>query len=176
MAKVLFFDIETAPNLSYVWGQWQQDVIQHDREWYMICFSYKWEHQKKTHVVSLTDFDLYKKDRENDLEVSKKLWKLFDEADIVIGHNSDAFDIKKANARFVYHNLGPTTYYQSVDTLKIARRFFKFNSNKLGHLGETLGLGSKESTGGFETWEGCMKGDAKAWAVMKKYAKQDVDY
>ena len=32
MAKVLFFDIETAPNLSYVWGQWQQDVIDHAQE------------------------------------------------------------------------------------------------------------------------------------------------
>ena len=175
MAKVLFFDIETAPNMSYVWGQWQQDVIDHVREWYVLCFSYKWEDKKQTHVVSIDDFDLYKKDSENDFEVVKKLWELLDEADIVIGHNSDAFDIKKANARFAYHNLGPTSHYQTVDTLKIARKYFKFNSNRLGHLGEHLGLGGKEVTGGFQTWAGCMKGDAKAWATMKKYAKQDVD-
>ena len=175
MAKVLFFDIETAPNLSYVWGQWQQDVIDHAQEWYILCFSYKWEDQKKTHVVSLDDFDLYNEDSENDFDVVYKLWQLLDEADIVIGHNSDAFDIKKANARFAYHNLGPTTHYQTVDTLKIARRYFKFNSNRLGHLGEHLGLGGKEATGGFQTWAGCMKGDVKAWATMKKYAKQDVD-
>ena len=131
--------------------------------------------QKKTHVVSLDDFDLYNEDSENDFDVVYKLWQLLDEADIVIGHNSDAFDIKKANARFAYHNLGPTTHYQTVDTLKIARRYFKFNSNRLGHLGEHLGLGGKEATGGFQTWAGCMKGDVKAWATMKKYAKQDVD-
>jgi len=175
MPKVLFFDIETAPNLSYVWGQWQQDVIEHVTEWYIICFSYKWEHEKKTHVVSLDDFDLYNEDPENDFDVVYKLWQLLDEADIVIGHNSDAFDIKKANARFVYHNFGPTTHYQTVDTLKIARKYFKFNSNRLGHLGEHLGLGGKEVTGGFQTWAGCMKGETKAWATMKKYAKQDVD-
>ena len=175
MAKVLFFDIETAPNLSYVWGQWQQDVIDHAQEWYMICFSYKWEDQKKTQVVSLDDFPLYNKEPENDFEVVYKLWQLLNEADIVIGHNSDAFDIKKANARFAYHNIGPTNHYQTVDTLKIARRYFKFNSNRLGHLGEHLGLGGKETTGGFQTWAGCMKGDPKAWATMKKYAKQDVD-
>ena len=69
MAKTLFFDIETAPNLSYVWGQWQQDVIEHTREWYIICFSYKWEHEKKTHVVSLDDFDLYDKEPENDFDI-----------------------------------------------------------------------------------------------------------
>ena len=96
MAKILFFDIETAPNMSYVWGQWQQDVIDHVQEWYILCFSYKWEGEKKTHVVSLNDFDLYSKDLENDLNVVQKLWELLDEADIVIGHNSDAFDIKKA--------------------------------------------------------------------------------
>ena len=118
---------------------------------------------------------MYNKEPENDFEVVYKLWQLLNEADIVIGHNSDAFDIKKANARFAYHNIGPTNHYQTVDTLKIARRYFKFNSNRLGHLGEHLGLGGKETTGGFQTWAGCMKGDPKAWATMKKYAKQDVD-
>ena len=131
MAKILFFDIETAPNMSYVWGQWQQDVIDHVQEWYILCFSYKWEGQKKTQVVSLNDFDLYSEDLENDLNVVHKLWELLDEADIVIGNNSVAFDIKKANARFAYHNLGPTRHYQTVDTLKIARRYFKFNSNSI---------------------------------------------
>ena len=134
MAKTLFFDIETAPNLSYVWGQWQQDVIQHVNEWYIICFSYKWEGEKTTKVVSLDDFDLYETESENDFHVVHKLWELLSEADIVIGHNSDAFDIKKANARFVFHNFGPPSHYQTVDTLKIARRHFKFNSNRLGHL------------------------------------------
>ncbi|MAZ23222.1 MAG: hypothetical protein CMB22_00245 [Euryarchaeota archaeon] len=175
MAKILFFDIETAPNLSYIWGQWQQDAIEHVREWYILCFSYKWEHQKRTNVVSLDDFEMYKEHPEDDFAVVHQLWKLLDEADIVIGHNSDAFDIKKANARFAYHNMGPTSHYQTVDTLKLARRHFKFNSNRLGHLGEHLGLGSKEATGGFQTWEGCMRGDTKAWGLMKKYAKQDVD-
>ena len=85
MAKTLFFDIETAPNLSYVWGQWQQDVIEHTREWYIICFSYKWEHEKKTHVVSLDEYDLSNEEPENDFDVAYKLWQLLDEADIVIG-------------------------------------------------------------------------------------------
>ena len=57
MAKVLFYDIETAPNLAYVWGQYDQNVVQQYREWYLMCFGYRWEHQKKTKVVSLTDFE-----------------------------------------------------------------------------------------------------------------------
>jgi hypothetical protein len=176
MAKILYYDIETAPNLSMVWGQYEQNVIAHEREWYMLCVSYRWEHEKKTHVTSLVDFPAdYKKDPENDFHVVKKLWELFDEADIVIAHNGDKFDMRKANARFVAHGLGPASPVKSVDTLKVARRYFMFNSNKLDHLGDHLGVGRKVSTGGFETWAGCMRGDMKYWKLMIKYAKQDVD-
>ena len=176
MTKILYYDIETAPNLSYVWGQYQQDVIQHKREWYMMCVSYRWEHQKRTQVCAMVDFpEAYTKDPENDYHVVKKLWHLIDEADIVIAHNGDRFDMRKANARFVYHDLGPPTSVKSVDTLKVARRYFMFNSNRLNHVGQHLGLGEKVDTGGFQTWAGCMRGDMKAWKTMIKYARQDVD-
>lgn len=176
MAKILYYDIETAPNLSMVWGHYEQNVIAHEREWYMLCVSYRWEHEKKSHVTSLVDFPAdYKKDPENDFHVVKKLWELFDEADIVIAHNGDKFDMRKANARFVAHGLGPASPVKSIDTLKVARKYFMFNSNKLDHLGDHLGVGRKVSTGGFETWAGCMRGDMKYWKLMIKYAKQDVD-
>lgn len=176
MAKVLYFDIETAPNLSYVWGHYEQNVIQHEREWYMLCISYRWEGEKKVHVTALPDFpDTYKKDPENDYHVVKKLWELLDEADVAIAHNGDKFDIRKANARFVAHGLGPTSPLKTVDTLKVARKYFMFNSNHLNDLGRHLGIGVKEETGGFKTWAGCMRGDKKSWDIMKKYAKKDID-
>jgi hypothetical protein len=176
MAKILYYDIETAPNLSYVWGHYEQNVIAHNREWYMLCVSYRWEHEKKTHVTSLVDFPAaYKADSENDYHVVKKLWDLLNEADIVIAHNGDRFDMRKANARFIAHDLGPISPVKSVDTLKEARRHFMFNSNKLDDLGAHLNLGRKVSTGGFETWAGCMRGDMKYWKLMTTYAKQDVD-
>jgi len=175
MAKVLFYDIETAPNLAYVWGQYEQDVISQHRSWYLMCFAYRWEHQKQTKVVSLTDFELYDEDPENDREVAQALWDLFDEADIVIAHNGNRFDMRKANARFVFHDMKPPSSVQQIDTLKVARKHFMFNSNKLGDLGEHLGFGGKEATGGFGLWVGCMKGEEKAWKRMIKYARQDVD-
>lgn len=176
MVKILYYDIETAPNLSYVWGQFEQNVIDHEREWYMLCVSYRWEHEKRTRVCSMVDFpDAYGKDLENDFHVVKKLWNLFNEADIVVAHNGDRFDMRKANARFVAHGLGPASPVKQVDTLKVARRYFMFNSNKLDNLGKHLGVGRKVDTGGFETWAGCMRGDMKSWKLMTKYAKQDVD-
>jgi hypothetical protein len=79
MAKVLFYDIETAPNLAYVWGQYDQNVVQQYREWFLMCFAYRWEHQKQTKVVSLIDFERYDEDPEDDRDVAQALWDLFDE-------------------------------------------------------------------------------------------------
>ena len=58
--------------------------------------------------------------------------------------------------------------------MKVARKHFFFNSNKLTYLCEILGIGKKIKTGGIDLWTSCMNGDMKAWAKMKKYNKHDV--
>jgi hypothetical protein len=140
----------------------------------MLSFSVKWLGDKKTEVFGLPDFTGYSKDKMNDYKLVKKLWEYLDEADVVIAHNGDAFDLKKSNARFIYHRIDPPTPYKTIDTLKVARKYFKFNSNKLDDLAQHLGIGRKAETGGFKTWLGCIQGDLKVWATMKKYNKQDV--
>lgn len=173
-ARVLLYDIETAPNLAYVWGKYEQDVIAYEEQWYMLCFAYKWLGERKTHIVALPDFPLYKKDPTNDYEVIKKLHELFDEADVIIAHNGDSFDQKKSHARMLVHGMAPPSPYRQIDTRKVARKYFNFNSNKLNDLGELLKVGVKAETGGFKLWLGCMNGVKAAWSTMKKYNKQDV--
>ena len=62
----------------------------------------------------------------------------------------------------------------SVDTKKLAKSRFAFNSNTLGDLGRYLGVGGKLKHAGFGMWLGCMGGDAKAWRMMRLYNRQDV--
>lgn len=171
---VLFFDCETAPNVSYTWGKYEQDVIAFQKEWHLLSFAYKWQGQSKVSVRGLCDFTEYNKDKTNDLPLVKELWELFHKADIIIAHNADQFDIKKANARFLAHNLGVPSHYRTVDTLKVARKNFSLNSNKLDDLAKVLKLKGKLAHTGFDLWLGCMAGDLKAWKLMKKYNKQDV--
>lgn len=172
--KILLYDIESAPNLAYVWGKYEQDVLAYTREWYMLSFSWKWLGESKTHVLSLPDFKTYKKDPENDIELIRELWQLFDEADIIIAHNGNSFDQKKTNARFIFHGFPPPTPYKEIDTKLVAKRYFNFNSNKLDDLGKYFKIGQKLQTGGFELWQGCMRGDKKAWKTMTDYNKMDV--
>ncbi len=173
--RILLFDIETMANRAWVWGKYEQDVIDFDLEWYMIAFAFKWYAHKKTFVYALPDSAGYEQARGNDSALSMARWELFDKADIVIGHNSDAFDIKKANARFVAHGLPPYTPFQSIDTLKIARRHFKFTDNRLDALGATLGLGRKLKHEGWGMWkDAAFHDDKSAWSRMKEYNRQDV--
>lgn len=167
--KILLFDLETTPNLSYTWGKWEQNVIAFKKEWELLSVAYKWLGEKEVYCITRPDF----KDK-TDKSISRELKKLLDEAEIVIAHNGDEFDIKKSNAKFIEHGLGPTSAYQKIDTKKVAKKYFKFNSNSLDDLGNLLGVGRKEKTGGFDLWLDCMAGKKEAWKLMAKYNKQDV--
>lgn len=174
--RIGYFDIETSPNQVLTWGgaMYDQQVIKVVKDWHILSFSWKWE-GGKTFTFSLPDFKSYKKDPSNDKELVQKLWELFDEADIIVAHNGDRFDIRKANSRFLFHKLGAPSPYKTVDTLKVARKYFNLTSYRLNDLAQLLGLGTKESTGGFELWEKCMAGDPAAWRKMERYNKQDVE-
>ena len=141
----------------------------------MLSFAYKWLEEKKTYVKALPDYPLYKLDPENDLSLITDLWALFNEADIVVAHNGVAFDTKKTYARFIHHRLPPPESVHEIDTKLVAKRYFKFDSNKLDDLGDYLGVGRKLQTGGFVLWKDCIDGNPKAWAKMCKYNKGDVD-
>lgn len=172
--KILFLDIETSPNLGWTWGKYEQDVIEFEQEWHMLSFSAKWLGSNKTVVYALPDFPGYAKNKRDDKQLVSKLWELINEADVVIAHNGDKFDIRKINSRFIVNGLLPPAPYKTVDTLKIAKKHFGFNSNRLDDLGNILGLGRKLNTGGFKLWKDCMAGKLEAWKKMKAYNKQDV--
>jgi DNA polymerase III epsilon subunit-like protein len=172
--RIAYMDIETAPNLSWVWGKYEQNALDTLIPSYFLCFAWKWADEKKITTYALPDYPTYKKNKDCDKALVKDLWKLFDEADIIIAHNGDRFDVKKTYARFIYHGLKPPSPFQTIDTLKVARRHFAFDSNKLDDLGKILKVGKKLPHTGFHLWRSCMEGCAKAWKKMRDYNAQDV--
>jgi len=172
--KILLFDIETSLSRGYFFDLWKEgNIVEIESSWYMLCFSYKWADQKKVHVSALPHFPGYAKSPQCDKRLVTELHKLLSEADVVVAHNGDRFDIRKANARFIAHGLTPPTPYKTVDTLKIARRYFKFDSNRLDDLGHYLGVGRKKPTTGKALWLGAMNGDLRCWQQMSDYCRQD---
>lgn len=173
--KTLILDIETAPLKSYVWGIWNVNLGHSlnmlESDWFILTWSAKWLFNPTVMSDKLTPEEVLKED---DKRISKSLWALLEEADVVIAHNGLKFDIKRINTRFLKNGLTPPMPYMVIDTLIHARRRFNITSNKLDYIGKFLGLGEKLSTGGFDLWKRCMNGDAEALTEMEIYNIQDV--
>ena len=173
--RVLYFDIETMAKKAYVWGNYEQNIIATAEDWYMLSYAFKWQGDTKVQVKALPDYPkTYKANPHEDLLLVKDLWNLLNQADIVIAHNGRKFDVKKANARFIFHGLRPPKPFKIVDTREVAKKHFRFDSNKLDDLADYFGIGRKIQTGGFQLWLGCAAGIKAAWAKMKKYNIHDI--
>ena len=171
-ARVLILDIETAPIRAYVWGIWQQNVglPQIQSDWFCLTWAAKWLFEDKVYSGKLKPKEVLE---QNDKRIIEGIWKLINDADIVIAHNGEKFDIPKLNTRFILNGLKPPLPYQQIDTLKHIRRQFGFTSNKLDYVNKLLNLERKKETN-FELWENCMKGNANALSEMEEYNVQDV--
>lgn len=174
--KILLVDIETMPMLSYIWNLFdeQSGTSMLQTDWCILSYSAKWLGDNK-----VTYADQRKaKNIEDEKKILQKLWKLMDEADIVVGHNSKKFDVKRINARFIKHGMKPPAPFRQVDTLQIAKKHFAFTSNKLEYLAHFLGCKQKKLTKrkypGFELWKECLANNQEAWKEMEQYNKQDV--
>lgn len=181
------FDLETTPHQAYCFDLWQQDIhhTQVIREGgTIICGAWRYTDERKTHCISI---DAHQRDVYDDRKVVKALYDVLAEADIWLAHNGDRFDVRVFNTRAIYHGLPPLEPKQTIDTLKAARKHFKFARNRLDHLGDRLGCGRKIDTGGFKLWsdivqakekaEKCldMERREKALRKMIRYNKRDVD-
>lgn len=167
-ARILIIDIETRPNKVWTWGLWDQNVgiSQIIEAGGTMCFAAKWYGEAKVHFHAEHDAPR--------IDMIEAAWLLMDEADIIVGYNHRAFDVKHLHREFVTNGLGPPSPHKDVDLLTVARQRFKFPSNKLDWVSRELGVGFKVQHSGFDLWTGCMAGDAKAWRTMKRYNVHDV--
>lgn len=170
--KILFFDLETAPLLAYIWRP-SDDYVTSERlvrDSWIICWSAKWAHEKKVHVGVVTPAEAISQD---DARIVRDLADMIREADIIVAHNGDRFDIPMFNSRLLLLGEEPLGPVQTIDTLKIARANFRLAYNKLDYLAQILGIGQKLKTG-FDLWQKCYHGDQKALNDMSKYNIKDV--
>lgn len=171
-AKILIVDIETSPIRSYTWGLWKQNIYldQIISNWFMLTWAAKWLGEEEVLSDKLNGKEVIEEDDER---IIISLWKLLDQADIVVAHNGNSFDIPKMNSRFIVHGLNPPSPYKQIDTKIIAKNQFGFSSNKLQALAEMFGYEGKFDTD-FELWSKCMQGDEESLKYMETYNKQDV--
>ena len=176
--KVLSWDIETAPNAAQVWGIWKQNigVKQIISDWWVLCWAAKWLGSDEIMSDAGINYKTaFKRDMEDDSRTCASIWNLLDEADWVVTHHGNRFDIPKMNSRFLFHGMDPPSPFRSIDTCQIAKQIFGFTSNKLEYIADHLGVGKKIDTGGFGLWARCLQRDPQAWDDMVTYCRRDVE-
>lgn len=170
--KILVLDIETAPIQAFTWGLWKQDIqpSQIIRDWRMLTWSAKWLNDSTIYSGQVTPEEAMAGD---DKRITQEIWQFVDACDVLIAHNGEKFDIPRLNTRFLLNDLFPPLSYQSIDTLKLARRKFAFSSNKLDYIAQILGLGGKIKTD-FDLWKKVVAGNQEAVDQMTEYNRRDV--
>jgi DNA polymerase elongation subunit (family B)/DNA-directed RNA polymerase subunit RPC12/RpoP len=172
--KILLLDIETTPLEAYIWQTqvWKAHVSDSQviSKWFMLTWAAKWLDSQEVMSMRLNGKEVLE---ENDRRIVYGLWDLLDQADIVIAHNGDNFDIPNINTRFLVNGLPPTSPYRTIDTLKVAQRQFGFTHNSLNALARTFGFDEKLETD-FSLWKRSKNGDEKALEYMEKYNQGDV--
>lgn len=175
--KILIYDIETTYTVGASFGGlYEVNIAKVLRYPYMLTVAWKWLGEDKTHVISLRDFPLYKKDKRSDKSLAQFVRdELFDKADVIVAHNGNAFDQKWVFSRFFVHGIQPPSPSKYVDTKVVAKSKFKLISNKLEQIATMLGIGHKLKTD-IDLWVDIVEDDCDAaWKMMCKYNKMDVD-
>ena len=187
--RILVLDIETSPMLALPWGCLKQyinpeQLLAPQR---LLCWAACWLGETKVHyqgmnipagqlpddpieaLVAIAGFYQH-----SDYEPCESVWKMVDEADIVVAHNGKAFDTATLNTRWLDHGMPEPSPYRIIDTLWTARRKFRFPRNKLESIARYRKIGKKVEHEGFELWKKCMCGDPRAIGRMKRYNIGDV--
>lgn len=166
----LFWDIEVTPNIGLYWRPGFQVDVNYDgiiKERKIICIGYSWEGEKKAHVLRWDS-------NQDDRQMLKEFLEIANQADELVAHYGDMFDVKWFRTRCLILGFDPIPAWKTVDTKAWASKYYYFNSNKLDYLSKVLGYGGKLKTD-FDLWKDILlKNCKKALNKMCTYCAVDV--
>ena len=168
--KVLIYDIETSYNIVKSWRVGYNlninpgDII---KERAIICVSYKWLGEEEIYSLAWDK-------NQDDRFLLEQFIEVLNEADLIVAHNGDRYDLKFIKTRAIFHGLSMYLNYPQFDTLKVAKKKFMFNSNKLDYIADFLGYGNKIKTE-MKLWDDIIFNSCpEAMKKMIEYCNKDV--
>ena len=170
--KILIYDIETSPNIGWFWRAGFKQNIQPNqilKERAVICVSYKWVGEDQV-------YNLVWDKEQNDKFLIEQFVQVLNEADLIVAHNGDNFDLKWLRTRALYHGLHKQMLpnYKQFDTLKVAKAKLYLNSNRLDYISKFLGFEGKIQTTP-DLWNKVvMLNDRDSLKDMLDYCDEDV--
>ena len=175
-ANTCFADVETSPNLGLFWRAGYKINIssaQIVRERTLLSAAWSYNNSKR---VFSAKAKVYKDGSSCDYKLVKAVTSGLIDAEVLVGHNGDKFDWRWINGRALIHGLPKLAPVRTVDTLKVARKYFDLNSYRLDYIARLLGLEPKLNTE-YDLWKKICTGQDKDGSLLKymvQYNKHDV--
>lgn len=178
-ASILYFDLEVSKSLYYNYGRRvhsgflnASDLV---REYFILSWSASYMDSGKVWSAAVSPEQAR---NWTDKEILQPLNDLLHSADIITGHNVDAFDLKKINTRFILNGMKPImgvggSKKKTFDSLKLVRANFAFESNGLDALCKRFGIKGKDKVTDAD-WREALAGDEKTLNKIDKYCRGDV--
>ena len=167
----LFWDVEVSHNVVLAFRAGYEQTIRPESillERKIICIAYKFQGERTTHV-------LHWDRNQDDRAMLVAFAKVAASADELVAHHGNRYDMPFFRTRCLVNGLDPLPDAKLVDTCKIAKGTFLFNSNKLDYISKLLGRNGKRKME-LDDWRAILiDKDAKALAKMCSYCKTDVD-
>lgn len=175
--RVLTLDIETSPMLAWTFSLFRpfigiNQIVQETR---VISWAAKWYGDDR--VMFRSEF------HHGRGVMLRQMHELLNEADIVIHFNGDSFDVPHLRREFDQAGgFAPFSPFQTIDLYRQLKKTRYYPSNKLEYIASRLDIGHKVSHSGIDLWIDCLTDppeddpnrQKRAWALMRKYNKQDV--
>lgn len=176
--KICFYDFETTYLLARIWRPGKQ-VVRHDQlddrqsAYKIISVAYCFNDDKPAKVIG---WGYHKQDSAGVIAKFNRVLKR-EKPDIVIGKNSDHFDVKHANAQQWLNRLEPFPEWALItdDVEKQIRRAFALPSYSLDYVSKQLGLGGKKKME-FQHWIDIVeKINPESYKTMLEYNIKDTE-
>lgn len=156
--KTLLFDIEST-GLNATFGT-------------VLTIGYKWLDKKTIHTPTILDYS--KKGMLDDKGLVADFAKVYETADITVGHYSSRFDVPMLQSKLLKNGLPPLAPVKHIDTWDVARKNFKLHNNRLNSLAGFLGTNHQKTAIDFESWLQAAHGSKKHLKEVVDHCRYDV--
>ncbi len=147
-SKVLIYDLETSRIPAKLWWSGKQYVGAHQLkgEPKIITVAWKWLGDDEVFHLS---WDKHQNDRDLVMDFSK----IFNSADLVVGHNIINFDNRWLRARALKHGAEIDPYVHNFDTMSESKKLFRLPSYSLKEIAKFTEVTHKIEHEGIVMWD-----------------------
>lgn len=140
----------------------------------ILCIGWKWLGEKKTHVISITDYPIFEKDPTNDKQLIKDFLKIYSQAQLTVAFNGVLFDRPMLLAKVMEHKLQVPPNIPLQDPYFCVKSNLRISRKSLQNVGYFLELSNEKTPVEGRIWKRAQAGHRPSIDYIKRHCVADV--